>query len=98
MLEEGRTLEEIAQIRGRRLETVMDMVARLVEGGNVEFNPAWISEEKRASIEAAAARLGSGRMRPIKEAGGPEVTYGEIRLVLARLARERQKPGSASQL
>ena len=85
----GRTLAEIAQIRGRKLETVADMVARLVESGEVEFDPAWVDAEKRASIEAAAARLGRERLKPIKDAVAPEITYGEIRLVLARLARER---------
>jgi len=89
LLAAGRTLEEIAQIRGRKLETVADMVARLVESGEVEFDAAWVDAEKRASIEAAAARLGRERLKPIKDAVAPEITYGEIRLVLARLAREQ---------
>jgi ATP-dependent DNA helicase RecQ len=93
LLAEGRTLEEIAQIRGRRVETVMDMVARLVESGGVEFDSAWIGREKQDSIESAAARLGSERMKPIKDAVAPEITYGEIRLVLARMARRRAGAG-----
>jgi len=96
LLADGRTLEEIAQIRHRRLDTVMDLVARLVEGGNVEFDPAWVDASRRASIEAAAARLGSERLRPIKEAVAPDITYGEIRLVLAKLARRRVKSAPTS--
>ncbi len=89
LLAEGRTLQEIAQIRGRKLETVMDMVAALVESGEAEFDPAWVQAQKRAGIEAAAARLGMDRLRPIKDALPAEVTYAEIRLVLAPLRHER---------
>jgi len=87
LLAEGRTLAEIAQIRGRKLETVMDMIAGLVESGEVEFDQTWMNEKKRAGIEVAAARLGMERLRPIKDALPSEVTYAEIRLVLARLRR-----------
>jgi ATP-dependent DNA helicase RecQ len=89
LLAEGRTLAEIATARGRKLDTVMDMVSNLVESGEAEFDPDWVSAEKRASIEAAALRLGMGRLRPIKDAVSQETTFGEIRLVLARLRRER---------
>jgi ATP-dependent DNA helicase RecQ len=88
LLAEGRTLAEIAQSRGRKLDTVMDMVSNLVESGEAEFDPEWVSAEKRASIEAAALRLGTERLRPIKDAISQEITFGEIRLVLARLRRE----------
>ena len=71
-------------------------VARLVESGNVEFDPAWVDSSRQASIEAAAARLGYERLRPIKEAVAPDITYGEIRLVLAKLARRRVKSAPTS--
>ncbi|HKO03870.1 MAG TPA: RecQ family ATP-dependent DNA helicase [Candidatus Acidoferrales bacterium] len=88
LLAQGRTLEEIAQIRGRKLDTVIDRVSELVENGEVEFDPSWVDAQKQAGIEAAAARLGTEKLRPIKDALPPEVTYAEIRLVLARLRRE----------
>ena len=37
LIEEGKTLDEIAQIRGRRLSTIVSMVSDLVERGLVEF-------------------------------------------------------------
>jgi ATP-dependent DNA helicase RecQ len=42
LLAEGKSLEEIAQIRGRQLSTVVNAVAGLVEKGDVEFRPEWI--------------------------------------------------------
>jgi ATP-dependent DNA helicase RecQ len=88
LLAEGRTFEEIARIRGRRLTSVIDLVATLVEKGDLEFNPDWVGTEKQANIEAACARLGLERLKPIKEALPPEITFEEIRLVVAHLRRE----------
>src|SRR3984957_4192651 len=41
LLSEGRTLEEIAEIRGRQLSTVVSAVANLVESGQGEFQEKW---------------------------------------------------------
>ena len=91
LLAEGRSFDEIAKIRGRQLKSVIDLVANLVEKGELQFQPAWMDEGKRASIEETCLRLGMERLKPIKEALPPETTYEEIRLVAARLRREQQK-------
>lgn len=91
LLAEGRSFEEIAKIRGRQLKSVIDLVAGLVENGELQFQPTWIDESKRASIEEACSRLGMERLKPIKEALPPEITYEEIRLVAARLRQEQRK-------
>jgi ATP-dependent DNA helicase RecQ len=90
LLAEGKSLEEIAQIRGRQLSTVVNAVAGLVEKGDVEFRPEWIDRNKLAVIEAACTKLdleNLQRLKPLKEALPPEITYDEIRLVIARLRR-----------
>jgi ATP-dependent DNA helicase RecQ len=87
LLREGRTFEEIAEIRGRRVQTIMDHVAQLVERGEVEFDPSWVIEERRSAIEAAAERLGLERLKPIMVAVEEHVSYDEIRLVVAALRR-----------
>jgi ATP-dependent DNA helicase RecQ len=90
LLADGKSLEEIAQIRGRQLSTVVNAVAGLVEKGDVEFRPEWIDRNKIAVIEAACANLDVEhlqRLKPLKEALPPEITYDEIRLVIARLRR-----------
>jgi uncharacterized protein YpbB len=62
-------------------------VAELVERGRLEFDPKWIAPERREQIEAAIQRLGADRMKTIKDALPPEITYGEIRLVAAKFRR-----------
>ncbi|MGB2604219.1 MAG: RecQ family ATP-dependent DNA helicase, partial [Candidatus Sulfotelmatobacter sp.] len=88
LLSEGRTLEEIAEARGRQLSTIVNAVANLLETGQVEFQPAWVSPEKQSVIVAACARVGFERLKPVKDILPPEITYDEIRLVVAKLRRE----------
>ena len=92
LISQGKTLQEIAQIRERQLGTVINAVAALVEIGAVDFNPDWIDRNKVAVIEAACHRAGLEkieRLKPLKDVLPPEVTYDEIRLVLAHLRRRQ---------
>ena len=69
----------------------MNAVAGLVEKGELEFRPEWIDRNKLAVIEAACASLGLERLerlKTLKDALPPEITYDEIRLVVARLRRD----------
>jgi ATP-dependent DNA helicase RecQ len=85
LLEEGRTFEEIAQVRGRKVTTVVETVAKLIEEGEIEFDAKWLSGERYAQIAAAVRQFGQERLKPVKEALPEEITYGEIRLVAAHL-------------
>jgi ATP-dependent DNA helicase RecQ len=97
LLEQGRTFAEIAQIRGRQVSTVVAIVAELVEQGAVEFNPSWIGLQEQKKIEAAYAAHGVKRLRIIKDALPPEITFDEIRLVVARLRRQQGSEASAAE-
>jgi len=92
LISQGKTLEEIAEIRERQLGTVINAVAGLIESGAVEFNPDWIDRNKLAVIEAACQRAGLEkieRLKSLKDVLPPEVTYDEIRLVVAHLRRQQ---------
>ena len=89
LLSEGRTLEEIAQARGRQLSTIISGVANLLENGQVEFQSGWVTKEKQSVIEAACAKVGLERYKPVKDIVPPEITYDEIRLVVGKLRREQ---------
>ncbi len=91
LLEEGKSFEEIATIRGRQVSTVIHAVAQLVEEGALEFRPEWVERNKLSVIEAACAKLGAEWLKPLKESLPPEVTYDEIRLVVARVRRQAQQ-------
>ena len=87
LLKEGRSFEEIAKARDRRLNNVIDTVADLVEKGRIVFDDEWITAGKQAAITEAIERLGTARAKPIKEALPEDVTYGEIRLMISKVKR-----------
>ena len=91
LIREGKTFEEIASARGRQLSTVINSVAGLVEAGELEFSPEWMDPSKLSVIEAACMRAGIDqlhRLKPLKDVLPPEISYDEIRLVVARCRRE----------
>jgi ATP-dependent DNA helicase RecQ len=90
LLAEGKSFEEIAKIRERQLSTVVNAVAALVERGQLEFQPAWIDRNRQSVIEAACAKLGTERLKTLKDVLPPEITYEEIRLIVARVRREER--------
>jgi len=97
LLAQGKSLEEIAQIRGRQLSTVINAVAALVEKGQTDFRTDWIDGNKQSVIEAACARVRLERLerlRDLKDVLPPEITYDEIRLVLAHLRRSLKRSTS----
>jgi len=88
LLNEGKSLEEIAQIRGRQMSTIVSGVAGLIETGYAEFQDGWVSKEKQSVIEAACAKVGMERLKVLKDLLPPEVSYDEIKLVVGRVRRE----------
>jgi ATP-dependent DNA helicase RecQ len=90
LLAEGRTLDEIAAIRGRQRSTIVSLISDLVERGEIEFLAAWVDQEKQNKIEDACGTLGLSKLTPIKEALPPGFTYEEIRLVAAYLRRQEE--------
>ena len=97
LLAEGRTFQEIAQVRGRQVGSVVELVVRLMEKGELEFQPNWVDAEKQAQIEEACTRIGFERLKSLKDVLPAAISYEEIRLVAAhlRLAQETQ-PGEPS--
>jgi ATP-dependent DNA helicase RecQ len=88
LLAEGKSLEEIARIRGRRLSTVVEVVVDLVTEGRIEYRIDWVGEERHNAIAEAARRLGTDRLKTLKDVLPADVTYEELRLVVAWVKRE----------
>jgi ATP-dependent DNA helicase RecQ len=96
LLEKGHGFEEIAQLRGRKVSTVIALVADLIEKGATEFSPQWIDAAKCAQIREACARVGTEWLKPIKAALPEEFTYEEIRLVVADTRRQKELRGATA--
>jgi len=93
-LREGRTFDEIARLRARQLSTIAGTVANLIETGQIKLDPKWISPGAQPLIEAACRAKGVGRLRDIKDAVPPFVSFNDIRLVIASLRAENRLPAA----
>ncbi|HEV2387982.1 MAG TPA: RecQ family ATP-dependent DNA helicase [Candidatus Acidoferrales bacterium] len=91
MLAQGLNFDQIAEARGRRRSTVIELAAQMVARGELEFDSSWIGPGRQAVIEAVCARLGSDRLKALKDALPPEIAFEEIRLVVARWRREQER-------
>jgi ATP-dependent DNA helicase RecQ len=90
LLNEGRSFEEIARIRARQISTVICTVASLIESRQVKLDSKWISPDAQPLIEAACLKQGVERLKDIKEAVPPYVSFEDIRLVVAHLRAENR--------
>jgi ATP-dependent DNA helicase RecQ len=89
LLAEGKNFEEIARIRDRQVATVVGLVADLVEKGRLKFLDEWVDKDRRNQIQEVCDRMGLQWLKPIREALPPEVSFEQIRLVVADLRRRR---------
>jgi ATP-dependent DNA helicase RecQ len=96
LLAEGKTFEQIAGIRGRQVSTVINMAADLIEKGRLEYRPEWVGDAAQRQIEDAIARLGAQWLKPLREALPPEISYDQIRLVVALARRRSETPAGAA--
>ena len=87
LYEQGLTVEEICAQRGLTEITVEGHLAACVLEGRAFDISRHVPDDARALIEAAAARLGTGRLKPLREALPRHITYRMIRFVVAGLQR-----------
>jgi ATP-dependent DNA helicase RecQ len=90
LLAQGRSLQEVADARGRQLSSVIALVAEMIENRQLAFQSTWMDEGKLRQIEQACSTLGTSRLRPIKDALPQEITFDDIRLVVAKLHSQQQ--------
>ena len=81
----GHTLEDIAEERGLKQNTIVDHICFLIRKGMIKETKELVSSSQRKKIEKVVERLGAEKLRPLKDELGEEVSYEEIKLVLAEL-------------
>jgi len=72
------------------------VVASLIETGQVKLDLQWISPGAQPLIEAACRNHGIERLREIKDALPPHVSFDDIRLVVAHLRAENRVTASTA--
>lgn len=84
LYQQGRSIEEIMQIRQLARSTiVIHLIEALQQGFPIDLS-LLVSQEKQGQIKKVMEEVGGNRLSPIKEKLPPEFTYDEIRLVFAQ--------------
>jgi ATP-dependent DNA helicase RecQ len=82
--QDGKTIGDIATARGLSCSTITGHLVELIQQGrNIDLDRI-LTAERRAVILRAAAQAGGDRLTPIKALLPPDVSFDEIRLVLAQ--------------
>jgi len=82
LYKDGKQIEEIAKERGFARQTIEGHLAHYVATGEINITDL-ISKEKILLIEPVAKTFSGQSLTAIKEKLGHEITFGEIKLVLA---------------
>jgi ATP-dependent DNA helicase RecQ len=90
LYKQGLRVAEIAERRNLKPLTIEEHLAALIEEGREINLSDLVDDGDRALIEAAAAKCGLERLRPIKDELSERIGYDSIRFVVADLKR-RQK-------
>ena len=84
LLEQGRSLTEVAAERGLSVRTVVGHVEKLVDNGeDFDLGPLLPASDRLEAIQQAIDRSGAIALAPVKAMLGKDYTYEEIRLVRA---------------
>ncbi len=82
----GKTIKEIAKERSFAVTTIEGHLAKYVESGELAIED-FVMPEKLKRIEEEVYKNDSFALKPIKEALGSSYTYGEIKMVVARMKK-----------
>ncbi|HEY9206101.1 MAG TPA: DNA helicase RecQ [Candidatus Methanoperedens sp.] len=89
MLNQDMDLDEITLKRNLSLNTIYAHIEKLILSGENIPIEKFIKKDKMDTISKVVLELGGESLKPIKERLGDNFSYGEIRLVRARIAKKK---------
>jgi ATP-dependent DNA helicase RecQ len=84
LYKDGKSVEEIAKERNFTIQTIEGHLAYYVQSGEIKISEL-VSREKIVLIEPVLKGFPGGSITPVKEKLGNDISFGEIKLVLAWL-------------
>jgi ATP-dependent DNA helicase RecQ len=91
---DGATVEDVMHQTGRARATVVDYLCEYIREQRPRTLRAWMPEAVYDRVVQAARQVGTDRLKPIFLQLGEQVSYDEIRLVLAHLTAGQERPAS----
>lgn len=90
---EGKSINEIAQMRQVTRETVETHMLSIYQTEDIDIDPDYfgLSEEYENEIKEVVARIGSKYIKPIKDAINTNISYSQIKLCLLIIRIEKEE-------
>jgi ATP-dependent DNA helicase RecQ len=88
LFKSGKTIAEIAKLRGFVASTIETHLAQFVKNGTLSVYE-FVSKEKLPVIEQAISLHGSTKLKPLKDTLGDSISYGEIKAVVNHLEYQK---------
>ena len=90
LYKEGRSIADIAKARNLTGATIETHLSKFIRSGDIRMDEL-VSSEKIRIIESAFKDFDGGSIVPIRQQLGEEISFGEIRLVMAGLGITQKK-------
>ena len=90
LFREGRSIADIASERKLATGTIEGHLAKFVRLGEIKISEL-VNEEKIALIESALEEFDGTSITPVKQKLDADISFGEIRLVMASLGMEQHR-------
>ncbi len=87
LVDEGLSAQEISTVRSLKIGTIFNHLAALIEQGKILVQQV-VEDDQYALIETAVREVGSFYLSPIKARLPEEISYGQIRCVVAAMQKE----------
>ena len=94
---QGKSLKEIAEIRGVTVDTVSTHLCKAIESGGNPINiDSLVSSERQEAINKVIDEVGLEKLAPIKERLPKQISYDEIRFVIANRNLQTKRTGQVT--
>jgi|CXWL01.1.fsa_nt_gi hypothetical protein len=90
LYKEGQTVAGIAKARNLTITTIESHLSKFIRNGDIKIDEL-VSREKVVIIESALKNFDGGSITPIKQQLGDDISFSEIRLVMAGLGITQKK-------
>lgn len=90
LYKEGKSVSEIASTRNLATSTIETHLSRYVSSGDIKITTL-VSDEKISAIESALKNFDGKSITPIKQQVGNDISFGEIKLVMASLGIKQER-------